>query len=168
MGIGGGDVVDRGLSPPAVGLEVCGCADRLFMTSAGGCRAWVPGLCFWSGSPPVSRIAAHWYLVGIAVLDGTAGGEEREEMEITVLGPLTVDGADILGRRDRVVLAVLASRPGLQVTPDTLADAVWGDAPPASATKNLQGGTVAMRRRMKSTQEDLLSSPRTCLSSHGC
>ena len=33
-------------------------------------------------------------------------------MEITVLGPLTVNGTDINGRRDRVVLAVLASRPG--------------------------------------------------------
>jgi WD40 repeat protein/DNA-binding SARP family transcriptional activator len=67
-------------------------------------------------------------------------------MDITVLGPLTVDGAGIPGKRDRVVLAVLASRPGLQVTPDTLADALWGDAPPASATKNLQGCVVRLRR----------------------
>lgn len=67
-------------------------------------------------------------------------------MDITVLGPLTVDGNGNLGRRDRVVLAVLASRPGLQVTPDTLVDALWGDAPPASATKNLQGCVVRLRR----------------------
>ena len=67
-------------------------------------------------------------------------------MEITVLGPLTVDGNGNLGRRDRVVLAVLASRPGRQVTADTLADALWGDAPPASATKNLQGCVVRLRR----------------------
>jgi hypothetical protein len=32
-------------------------------------------------------------------------------MEIAVLGPLIVDGAGIPGRRDRVLLAVLASRP---------------------------------------------------------
>ena len=41
-------------------------------------------------------------------------------MEITVLGPLTVNGSGNLGRRDRVVLAVLASRPGVQVTADTI------------------------------------------------
>ena len=67
-------------------------------------------------------------------------------MEITVLGPLTVDGAGILGRRDRVLLAVLASRPGLQVTTDTLSDAIWGDAPPATAAKSLQGCVVRLRR----------------------
>jgi DNA-binding SARP family transcriptional activator len=67
-------------------------------------------------------------------------------MEITVLGPLTVDGAGTLGRRDRVVLAVLVSRPGLQVAPDVLADATWGESPPASATKNLQGCVVRLRR----------------------
>jgi WD40 repeat protein/DNA-binding SARP family transcriptional activator len=67
-------------------------------------------------------------------------------MEITVLGPLTVNGAGILGRRDRVVLAVLASRLGRPVAPDTLEDAIWGDDPPASAAKNVQGCMVRLRR----------------------
>ena len=67
-------------------------------------------------------------------------------MEITVLGPLTVNGSGILGRRDRVVLAVLASRPGRQASSDTLEDAIWGDQPPASAAKNLQGCVVRLRR----------------------
>jgi WD40 repeat protein/DNA-binding SARP family transcriptional activator len=106
---------------------------------------WMTGLWTRSAAAGIS-IAPHRYLFGIAAVDGDLGRGEREGMEITVLGPLTVDGVGILGRRDRVVLAVLASRPGLQVPPDTLADAVWGDAPPASATKNLQGCVVRLRR----------------------
>jgi DNA-binding SARP family transcriptional activator/WD40 repeat protein len=67
-------------------------------------------------------------------------------MSITVLGPLRVDDTEIKGRRDRVVLAVLASRPGHAVPTDTVADAVWGDQPPPSAAKNLQGCVVRLRR----------------------
>ncbi|MFC7360764.1 nSTAND1 domain-containing NTPase [Nocardioides astragali] len=67
-------------------------------------------------------------------------------MSIRVLGPLTVDGADIKGRRDRIVLAVLACRLGQPVPIDTVADAVWSDEPPPSAAKNLQGCVVRLRR----------------------
>ena len=67
-------------------------------------------------------------------------------MGITVLGPVTVNGTDINGRRDRVVLAVLASRRGHTVPTDTVADALWGEEPPPSAAKNLQGCVVRLRR----------------------
>ncbi len=67
-------------------------------------------------------------------------------MAITVLGPMTVDGTDIRGRRDRIVLAVLASRLGNAVATDAVADALWGDEPPPSAAKNLQGCVVRLRR----------------------
>jgi WD40 repeat protein/DNA-binding SARP family transcriptional activator len=63
------------------------------------------------------------------------------------LGPLRVgDDASALGPRDRVVLAVLALRPGEVVGPDELADALWGEAPPASWTKGVQGCVMRLRK----------------------
>lgn len=67
-------------------------------------------------------------------------------MGIQVLGPLVVDGSGRLGPRDRVVLQALALRPGRSVTSDELADALWGDHPPASAHKNLQSCIVRLRK----------------------
>ena len=68
-------------------------------------------------------------------------------MAIAVLGPLKVDGdASALGPRDRVVLAVLALRPGEVVGPDGLADALWGDEPPASWSKVVQGCVMRVRK----------------------
>lgn len=67
-------------------------------------------------------------------------------MDITVLGPLTVDGSGHVSPRDRVVLAALAVRSGQPVTTDQLADALWGDTPPASAAKILQGCVVRLRK----------------------
>ena len=67
-------------------------------------------------------------------------------MGIRVLGPLTVDGSGELGRRDRVVLASLATSPGHPVSADQLSDALWGERPPASAGKILQGCVVRIRR----------------------
>ena len=69
-------------------------------------------------------------------------------MTITVLGPLTVNGSGLLSRRDRVVLETLATRPGHPVRADQLADALWQDDPPASATKNLQGCIVRLRKAL--------------------
>ena len=68
-------------------------------------------------------------------------------MAIGVLGPLCVDGsATTLGRRDRVVLEVLSLRPGEVVSADCLADALWGEAVPASWTKVVQGCVVRLRK----------------------
>ena len=67
-------------------------------------------------------------------------------MGINVLGPLTVDGPGRLGPHDRVVLQALATRLGQPVSADELVDAVWGDRPPASATKNLQSSIVRLRK----------------------
>ncbi|MGH3362522.1 MAG: BTAD domain-containing putative transcriptional regulator [Nocardioides sp.] len=67
-------------------------------------------------------------------------------MGISVLGPLTVEGSGGLSRRDRVVLGSLATNPGQPVSADQLADALWGDRPPASASKILQGCVVRIRK----------------------
>lgn len=65
-----------------------------------------------------------------------------------MLGPLMVDGSRELGRRDRVVLASLATNPGDPVTADQLSDALWGQHPPASAAKILQGCVVRIRKEL--------------------
>jgi DNA-binding SARP family transcriptional activator/WD40 repeat protein len=69
-------------------------------------------------------------------------------MGIAVLGPLTVDDDASLGRRDRIVLQALVASGGRPVSADLLADAVWGNRPPASAAKNLQGCVVRLRKRL--------------------
>ncbi len=70
---------------------------------------------------------------------------------IALLGPLSVNGhggADTvsLGPRDRVVLAVLAVRPGGVVSAEELADAMWGERPPASWNKVVPGCVMRLRR----------------------
>jgi DNA-binding SARP family transcriptional activator/WD40 repeat protein/energy-coupling factor transporter ATP-binding protein EcfA2 len=80
-------------------------------------------------------------------------------MGVAVLGPLTVDDDANLGRRDRIVLQALVASGGRPVSADLLADAVWGDHPPASAAKNLQGCVVRLRK--------LLGPDSVVTSSHG-
>ena len=53
-----------------------------------------------------------------------------------------------LSPRDRVVLAALALRPGESVSAERLADALWGDRPPASGGKILQGCIVRLRKSL--------------------
>lgn len=70
-------------------------------------------------------------------------------MGITVLGPLEVDGhSDGLGPRDRVVLSALVVRAGGPVRPEVLADALWGERPPATWPKVVQGCVVRLRKRL--------------------
>jgi DNA-binding SARP family transcriptional activator/WD40 repeat protein len=68
-------------------------------------------------------------------------------MGIGVLGPLTVEGSGAtINRRDRAVLQALVASHGEVVSADQLADAVWGESPPASWRKNLQGCVMRLRR----------------------
>ncbi|MFI7064599.1 BTAD domain-containing putative transcriptional regulator [Kribbella sp. NPDC050124] len=72
-------------------------------------------------------------------------------MGIAVLGPLTIEGEQkVLGRRDRVVLAALVVHPGEVVSADALIDVLWGERPPASAAKILQGCVVRLRKMLGS------------------
>lgn len=75
---------------------------------------------------------------------------------IAVLGPLTVDDSGALGRRDRIILEALVAHAGRPVSTDQLTDAVWGDRPPASAAKNIQGCVVRLRKLLG--QEAILTS----------
>ncbi len=70
-------------------------------------------------------------------------------MGIAILGPLTIDGATgPLRHHDRVVLTVLAVRPGEAVSADRLADALWGDDPPDTWSKVVQGCVVRLRKTL--------------------
>jgi DNA-binding SARP family transcriptional activator/WD40 repeat protein len=70
-------------------------------------------------------------------------------MGIRVLGALTIDDGTVEpGRRDRVVLAALATAPGEVLAVGQLADALWGDHPPASSAKVVQGCIARLRRSL--------------------
>jgi WD40 repeat protein/DNA-binding SARP family transcriptional activator len=69
---------------------------------------------------------------------------------IAVLGPVRAEDA-ALGPRDRVVLAALAVGRGDAVSTDQLADALWGDAPPTSWAKVVQGCVVRLRKTLGAT-----------------
>ena len=72
-------------------------------------------------------------------------------MVIAVLGPLEVSGTSArLTPRDRVVLAALCLRPGTVRSLDALAEALWGEEPPASWSKIVQGCVVRLRRALGS------------------
>ena len=71
-------------------------------------------------------------------------------MGIGVLGPVVCDDGVAFGRRDRAVLTALAIRVGQPVSEDRLAEAVWGDDPPRSAHKSLQGCVFRIRQALGS------------------
>ncbi len=68
-------------------------------------------------------------------------------MRIGLLGPLVLEGGvGKIGPRDRVVLAALAVRPGEVNSAERLADVLWGDRPPASSKKVVQGCVARLRK----------------------
>ena len=67
-------------------------------------------------------------------------------MRVRLLGPTEVEGHAPLGPRDRIVLAALLVRPGDPLSPEQLADALWGEEPPASWLKVVQGCISRLRR----------------------
>lgn len=73
-------------------------------------------------------------------------------MRISLLGPLTVDSESgevvLRAAKERSLLAALALSPGQVVGFDSLIDALWGDAPPASARKTLQTYVSNVRRSL--------------------
>src|SRR3954469_24152201 len=101
---------------------------------------------------PEAVLAPHsaWYQRGIGALDALGRPVHSQRMGIAVLGPLLIDGNTNLGRRDRVVLSALAVRPGEPLRLDQLVDALWGDRPPASAAKVVQGCIVRLRKELGS------------------
>lgn len=66
-----------------------------------------------------------------------------------MLGPLELDGTtSTLGLRDRVVLEALTVRPGTVVRAESLAEAIWGETPPPSWPKVVQGCISRLRKTL--------------------
>ena len=78
-------------------------------------------------------------------------------MEFRVLGPLeVVDGEraiELGGSKQRSVLAMLVLRAGRVVSTEALVDGLWGDTPPATASKSLQ---VYVSRLRKTLGDDVI------------
>jgi WD40 repeat protein/DNA-binding SARP family transcriptional activator len=74
-------------------------------------------------------------------------------MRFGVLGPLEVIAESgpipLGGQKQRVLLAVLLTRPGRVVSVDALVQGLWADAPPRSADKTLQSYVVHLRRALE-------------------
>jgi DNA-binding SARP family transcriptional activator len=79
-------------------------------------------------------------------------------VELRILGPLEVcddsgQPVKLPAGRERVLLAVLALRRGEVVSTDQLVDALWGEQPPPTAAKALQGYVSHLRRLLASAGE---------------
>ena len=83
-------------------------------------------------------------------------------MQVRILGELEVLDADarlirVVGRRQRALLALLATRPSEVVSSDRLVDALWGNNPPGNAPNALQ--TVVSRLRRAVGDDRVLTRP---------
>src|SRR3954462_408761 len=72
-------------------------------------------------------------------------------LDFRMLGPLeVVDGGDrvlpLAGQKQRALLAVLLVNANTVVSTDALVDALWGDAPPATASTSLQNFVSQLRK----------------------
>ncbi|MFF9025203.1 AfsR/SARP family transcriptional regulator [Streptomyces eurythermus] len=87
--------------------------------------------------------------------------EACEGLRFRLFGPLTVtrDGCPVAipQTKHRIVLAALLLRANQLVTVDELITHLWGDAPPLTARKTLQGYVARLRKRLG--HETLLSHP---------
>jgi DNA-binding SARP family transcriptional activator len=79
-------------------------------------------------------------------LTGFTDRRRIDRVGIGLLGPLIVGDGTALEPRDRIALSVLAVRRGQIVSPDELADALWGESPPATWPKQVHPKTLAVRR----------------------
>jgi peptide/nickel transport system substrate-binding protein len=75
-----------------------------------------------------------------------------EPLEFRILGPFEVarDGhvLDLPAGKPRALLALLLLRRGDVVPVDTLVDELWGESPPQTAAKNVQGYVARLRRAL--------------------
>ena len=73
------------------------------------------------------------------------------DVGIRLLGPTEVGMDGSLAPRDRAVLSALCVQPGQAVPAEVLADALWGEAPPKSWGKVVQGSVMRLRRAVGSS-----------------
>jgi DNA-binding SARP family transcriptional activator len=70
-----------------------------------------------------------------------------------VLGPLEVEADDgpvaLGGPKERLLLALLLTRPNQVVPVETLVQGLWGEHPPPTAAKTLQSHVKRLRRALE-------------------
>lgn len=73
-------------------------------------------------------------------------------MDFRILGPLEVEGDDgpiqVRGRMEEALLALLVVNAGTAVSVDVIAEELWGDHPPPTATKTVRSHVSRLRRRL--------------------
>ena len=82
-------------------------------------------------------------------------------MDVRLLGPVeaSVDGRPVAigAGKPRALLALLALRAGSTVSSDRLIDGLWGDAPPATATKLVQLHVSQLRKALAGDGEQIVT-----------
>lgn len=77
----------------------------------------------------------------------------HRDMHFGVLGPLVVRGPlgsiDVVGGKERLLLAHLLSAAGRLVTADELSDSLWGERPPRAPAKALQTYVLRLRNALE-------------------
>ena len=93
----------------------------------------------------------------------TDTGAPTTGLRVLLLGTMQVefDGQPlhVAGRQRRRLLALLACRPGRDVSVDALIDAMWGDDPPPSAAKTVQSHVVRLRQSLAAAGDSIETSP---------
>ena len=74
-------------------------------------------------------------------------------MRFRVLGPLEVEADDgpvaLGGPKERLLLALLLTRPNQVVSVEALVRGMWGEQPPPTAAKTLQSHVKRLRRALE-------------------
>ena len=88
----------------------------------------------------------------LAPVSVAAGGYEEIVLDFRILGPFeVVEGQRVValgGPRQRALLAILVLRRGEVISSDRLIDQLWGERPPATAVKTLQGYVSHLRKAL--------------------
>ena len=73
-------------------------------------------------------------------------------MDFRILGPVEIEGDDgpiqVRGRKEEAVLALLVVNAGTVFSVDAIAEELWGDHPPPTATKTLRSYVSRLRRQL--------------------
>ena len=111
------------------------------------------------GRPGGGAVVAGWQRGGRAGAWGVRalfGGwvvDYAPGMRFRVLGPLEVeadDGPVVLGGpKERLLLALLLTRPNQVVSVEALVRGLWGEQPPPTAAKTLQSHVKRLRRALE-------------------
>jgi DNA-binding SARP family transcriptional activator len=92
-------------------------------------------------------------IVGNSALSGGCVVHYAHGMRFRVLGPLEVeadDGPVVLGGpKERLLLALLLTRPNQVVAVEALLRGLWGEQPPPTAAKTLQSHVMRLRRALE-------------------